>query len=127
MSGSTPFVAISSINGTVDVVIRQYQQQQQTDYNFVDIIMNQGQLSGLMYTFKSIERQFIEDQTVKLMNEAVQQTTLGAYVEMPYDPEKPEVHSILGQLKPAEESKRKNPKAKNIKDPALQKFIIYCK
>ena len=54
------------------------------------------------------------------MNEAVQQTTPGAYMEIPYDPEKPEVHSILGQLKPAEESKRKTPKkARKIKDPAL--------
>ena len=120
MSGSTPFVAISSVNGIVYVVMRQCQQQQQTEYNFVDIIMNQEQFSGLMYTLKSIERQFIEDQTQKLMNEAVHQTTLGAYVEMPYDPEKPEVHSILGQLKPAEESKRKTPKkARKIKDPAL--------
>ena len=85
--------------------------------------MNQEQFSGLMYTLKSIERQFIEDQTQNLMNEAVQQTTLGAYVEMPimpYDPEKPEVHSIVGQLRPAEESKRKTPKkARKIKDPAL--------
>ena len=123
MSGSTPFVAISSINGTVYVVMRQYQQQEQNNYNFVDIIMNQEQFSGFMYTLKSIERQFIEDQTQKLMNEAVQQTTLGACVEMPvmpYDPENPEVHSIIGQLKPAAELKRKTPKkARKIKDPDL--------
>ena len=54
------------------------------------------------------------------MNEAVQQTTLGPYVGMPYDPEKTEEHSILGQLKPAEELKSKTPKkARKIKDPAL--------
>ena len=106
MSGSTPFVAISSINGTVYVVMRQYQQQQQTNYNFIDIIMNQEQFSGLMYTLKSIERQFIYDQTHKLMNKVQQTLSVGAYVETAYDPEKPETHSIADQLKPTEESKR---------------------
>ncbi len=116
MSTSTPFVAIDSHNGILYVVMRQ---QQQT--NFIDIVMNQEQFSGLMYTLKAIEKQFIEDQTQKIMNQAIQQTSLEDYMDLPYDPTKPEIKSNNDSLKPTLESKRKTPKkAKNtIKAPDL--------
>ncbi len=109
MSTSAPFVAIDSHNGILYVVMRQ---QQQT--NFIDIVMNQEQFSGLMYTLQSIE-----DQTQKIMNQAIQQTSLEDYMDLPYDPTKPEIKSNNDSLKPTLESKRKTPKkAKNtIKAP----------
>ena len=116
MSTSPPFVAINSHNGIVYVVMSQ---QQQT--NFIDIVMNQEQFRGLMYTLKAIEKQFIEDQTQKIMNQAIHQTSLEDYIDLPYDPTKPEIKSTIDSLKTNLESKRKAPKkAKNmIKAPDL--------
>ena len=107
MSSSTPFVAIKSINGSVYVVIRQEQRTEQLKSN-IDLLMNQEQFSGLMYALKAIERQFIEDHTRNLVNEAVENTlTVGSYVET-YDPAKP----ALG----LDDPKRKKPKPKNTKE-----------
>ena len=107
MNSSTPYVAIKSINGTVYVVIRQERRDEQLKTN-IDLIMNQEQFSGLMYALKAIERQFIEDHTRTMVNEAVENTlTLDSFVES-YDPTKP----ALG----LDDSKRKKPKPKNVKD-----------
>ena len=110
MASSTPFVAIKSIQDTVYIVIRQEQLTEQLKTsNIVDILMNQDQFSGIMYALKAIERQFIEDHTNKLVNDAYLESTLtvGSYVEA-YDPAKPA--AVL------DESKRKKPKTKNTKE-----------
>ena len=110
MTSSTPFVAIKSIQDTVYIVIRQEQLAEQLKTsNIVDILMNQEQFSGLMYALKAIERQFIEDRTQKLVNDAYLESalTVGSYVEA-YDPAKPAL--VLN------DSKRKKPKTKNTKE-----------
>ncbi len=108
MNNFTQFVSIQSISGTVYVVMRQEQRSDQLNTsNIVDIIINQEQFSGLMYALKAIERQFIEDQTNKLMNEVEQTLTIGNYIET-YDPTKPALN--------LDDPKRKKAKAKNAKE-----------
>ena len=63
---STPFVAISSVNDAVFVVIRQQMNDQ-----VYEIAMSDGQFSGLMYTLKAVERQFLEDRTRREANGAM--------------------------------------------------------
>ena len=66
---STPFVAISSVNDAVFVVIRQ-----QMNYQVYEIAMSDGQFSGLMYTLKAVERQVLEDRTRREANGAMKRT-----------------------------------------------------
>ena len=70
--------------------------------------MSQEQFSGLMYALKAIEKQFIDDYTKKLMNDAEEALNIDNFIEK-YDPAKPAMNP--------NDTKRKKPKPKNTKEP----------
>lgn len=65
---STPFVAVTSIDKNVYVVIRQ-----QVNQHINEIVVNETQFSGLMYGLKAIEEKMREDERAKNVAEAVEQ------------------------------------------------------
>ena len=100
MTDSTPFVAISSVNDVVFIVIRQ-----QIGNQISEIAMSDGQFSGLMYAMKAIERQFIEDRQERQASEE-QTIRLDAHVEA-YNPSIPAI-----ALKTEEVKRKKAGKSK---------------
>jgi len=66
MESTTPFVTIVN-SGCVFVVIRQ-----SFDGGRSEIVLSNSQFSGLMYMLKSIEKQFMADESQKRANEVMQ-------------------------------------------------------
>ena len=84
---STPFVSIvNGSDGNVFVIVR----QTTADGRLTEMVFNSVQFSGLMYIFKSIEQQFVADETRKRANELMADTASIDF-QSSYDPCKPEM------------------------------------
>ena len=84
---STPFISIvTGSDGNVFVIVR----QAATDGRMNEIVLSNVHFSGLMYMFKSIEQQFVADETRKRANKLI---TTAATIDFQssYDPCKPEM------------------------------------
>jgi len=84
---STPFVSIvNGLDGNVFVIVR----QTTAEGRMSEMVFNSAQFSGLMYMFKSIEQQFVTDETRKRANELMADTASIDF-QSSYDPCKPEM------------------------------------
>ena len=82
---STPFVSIvNGLDGNVFVIVRQTTAEGRVS----EMVFNSVQFSGLMYMFKSIEQQFVADESRKRANELMADTASIDF-QSSYDPYKP--------------------------------------
>ena len=115
MADSTPFIAISSVNDALFVVIRQ-----QIGNQISEIAVNEAQFSGLMYTMKAIERQFIEDRTRREINNVVEEALWLHTPTEAYNPTKPAIDAKADDLKRKKAKVSKTPKlSENVSQPVL--------
>ena len=84
---STPFVSIvNGSDGNVFVIVR----QTTVEGRVCEMVFNSAQFSGLMYMFKSIEKQFVTDEARKRANE-IMADAASIDFQSSYDPCKPEM------------------------------------
>ena len=115
MADSTPFLAISSVNDALFVVIRQ-----QIGNQISEIAVNEAQFSGLMYTMKAIERQFIEDRTRREINNVAEKALCLDTPTEAYNPTKPAIDAKADDLKRKKAKVSKTPKlSENVSQHVL--------
>ena len=87
---SSPFVSIvNGSDGNVFVLVRQTTADGCTN----EIVLSSVHFSGLMYMFKSIEQQFVADESRKRANE-IMNTAATIDFQSSYDPCKPDMLQI---------------------------------
>ena len=86
---STPFVSIvNGSDGIVFIIVRQTMAEGRVN----EIVLNNVHFSGLMYMFKSIEKQFVADESRKRANELMA-TAATIDLQSSYDPCNPNMLS----------------------------------